>query len=205
LTRWFEEKKEVLAAAKKMLEKGLVSGTSGNVSRRLEPEGGRSLLAITPSSREYDSLTADDIQILDFNLKKVEGELAPSVETLMHVAIYKARKDVNAIVHTHSVYATAAAAAGLAIPTILDEQSIYLGGEIKVAAYSPSGTKELGENAAAALGDRNAVLLANHGAAGTGKTVVEAFRNAELLEKTAQIYLLARAAGKVNTLPDKAP
>jgi L-fuculose-phosphate aldolase len=204
VTRWLKEKKEVLEAAKKMLAKGLVSGTAGNVSRRLAPEGGRSLLAITPSSREYSSLSPEDVQILDFDLNKVEGDLTPSVEAPLHIAIYRARKDVNAIVHTHSVHATAAAAAGLAIPAILDEQAAYLGGEIKVAAYAPSGTAELGDNATAALDDRNAALLANHGAVGAGKTMADALRNAELLEKTAQIYLLALAIGKVNRLPPQA-
>jgi len=201
---WVKEKKEVLAAARKMLAKGLVTGTAGNVSRRLKSEDGRALLAITPSSRDYDGLSPEDIQILDFNAEKVEGDLKPSVETALHIGIYRARKDINAIVHTHSVYACALAATGLPLPPILDEQAIYLGGEIKVAAYAPSGTKELAKNAAAALGKRNAVLLANHGAVGVGKDVATAFAAVELLEKTAQIYLSALAAGKVTRLSAEA-
>jgi L-fuculose-phosphate aldolase len=201
---WLEEKKEVLAAARQMLAKGLVTGTAGNVSRRLKTDGGRPLLAITPSSRDYDSLSPDDIQILDFDAQKVEGDLTPSVETALHISIYRARPDVNAVIHTHSVCATAAAVAGLSIPSILDEQVAYLGGEIKLAAYAPSGTPDLGKNAVAALGDRNAVLLANHGAVGTGKNMKDAFRAAELLEKTAQIYLYALAAGRVTTLSAEA-
>jgi ribulose-5-phosphate 4-epimerase/fuculose-1-phosphate aldolase len=196
MTRWLKEKKEVLAAARKMLDEGLVTGTAGNVSRRLEPEGGRSLLAITPSSREYYSLAPDDIQILDFDAQKVEGDLPPSVETLLHIGIYRARPDVNAIIHSHSVYATAVAVAGLAIPPVLEDQVARLGGEIKLAAYAPSGTPELAKNAVAALGDRNAVLLANHGAVGAGVDMPTAFQAAELLEKTARIYLLARLAGR---------
>jgi len=201
---WDKEKKEVLEASRKMLAKGLVTGTAGNVSRRLKTKGGRALLAITPSSRDYDSLSPEDIQILDFDGKKVEGDLTPSIEMMLHIGIYRARRDINAIVHTHSVHACALAAAGFPLPPILDEQAVYLGGEIKVAAYAPSGTQELAKNAAAALGDRNAVLLANHGAVGAGKTMAEAFRNAELLEKTAQIYLMALAAGKVTRLSAEA-
>jgi ribulose-5-phosphate 4-epimerase/fuculose-1-phosphate aldolase len=197
---WLKEKREVLAAARQMLEKGLVTGTAGNVSRRLEPQGKRPLLAITPSSRDYNSLSPDDIQILDFNTQKVEGDLPPSVEIALHIGIYHARPDVNAVIHTHSVFATAAAVAGLSIPPILDEQVIYLGGEIKLAAYAPSGTPNLGKNAVDALGDHNAVLLANHGAVGTGKNMTDAFHAAELLEKTARIYLYALVAGKVATL-----
>jgi L-ribulose-5-phosphate 4-epimerase len=197
---WLKEKKEVLAAARQMLEKGLVTGTAGNVSRRLAPQGKRLLLAITPSSRDYSSLSPDDIQILDFDTQKVEGDLPPSVETALHIGIYRARPDINAVIHTHSVFATAAAVSGLAIPPILEEQLIYLGGEIKLAAYAPSGTPELAKNAVATLGNSNAVLLANHGAVGTGKNMTGAFRAAELLEKTAQIYLYALAVGKVATL-----
>ncbi len=201
MARWLKEKKEVLAAARKMLAQGLVTGTAGNVSRRLGPEGGQPLLAITPSSREYLSLTPNDIQILDFDGKKVEGDLPPSVETPLHIGIYRARPDVNAVIHTHPVFATALAVAGRDLPPILDEQAAYLGGEIKAAAYAPSGTPELVKNAVAALGDRNAVLLANHGAVGVGKTMAEAFHVCERLENTARIYLLALAAGSVNKLP----
>jgi len=199
---WLKEKEEVLAAARRMLEKGLVTGTAGNVSRRLKPYGGRSLLAITPSSRDYFSLGPEDIQILDFDNRKVEGDLPPSMETHLHIGIYRARKDINAIIHTHPVFATAAAVAGISIPAITDEQVAYLGGEIKVAAYAPSGTPELGNNAVTALGDRNAVLLANHGAVAAGPTMADAFRAAELLEKTAQIFLAALVTGKVKALPE---
>ncbi len=198
---WLKEKKEVLAAARRMLEKDLVTGTAGNVSRRLAPEGKRSLLAITPSSRDYLSLAPDDIQILDFAARKVEGDLPPSVETPLHIGIYRARKDVNAIIHTHSVFASAMAVAGISIPAIIDEQVAYLGGEIKLARYAPSGSPELVKNAIAALGDRNAVLLANHGAVGVGANLPAAFHACELLENTALIYLLALSTGSVNELP----
>lgn len=200
MSRWFEEKNLVLAAAQEMLAKGLVTGTAGNVSLRLAPEGKRQLLAITPSARPYDLLTADDIQVLDFAARKVEGDLPPSIETSLHIGIYQARQDINAVIHTHSVSATALAVAGLDIPPILDEQVVYLGGEIKLAGYAPSGSPELVKNAVAALGDRKAVLLANHGALGAGRDMPEAFDAGELLEKIATVYLLAMTAGKVTVL-----
>jgi L-fuculose-phosphate aldolase len=197
---WLKEKKEVLAAARHILKKGLVTGTAGNVSLRLAVEGERSLLAITPSSRDYFSLNSDDIQILDFDARKVEGDLVPSVETPLHIGIYRARKDVNAIIHTHSVFASAMAVAGLSIPTIIDEQAAYLGGEIKLAKYAPSGSPELAKNAIVALGKRYAVLLANHGAVGVGANLPAAFHACELLENIAMIYLLALSTGSVNEL-----
>jgi len=204
LGKWREEKKAVLEAAQQMPEKGLVVGTAGNVSLRLPPEEGRELLAITPSGQPYDSLATDDIQIVAFDGQTVEGNLRPSTETTMHIGIYRARNNVNAIIHTHSVYASAVSVAGHDIPPILEDQVAFLGGEIKLARYALSGSRELAVNATAALGDRNAVLLANHGAIGTGRTMHDAFTNCELIEKTARIYLLALATGKVNRLSAEA-
>jgi len=201
MNHWREAKKNVLEAARKMSEKGLVVGTSGNISIRLPNQGERQLMAITPTSRHYDTLRINDIPIIDFDGKSVEGTLPPSIETPLHVGIYRARKDVNAIIHTHSVFASAAAVAGIDIPVILEDQALILGGEIKLAGYALSGTPEQLTNVLGALGNRNAVILANHGAVGTGRTMRDAFTACELIEKTARVYLLALATGKVNRLP----
>lgn len=202
--RWLEEKKIVLEAAQKMPGKGLVVGTSGNVSLRLSPKGENQLLAITPSARHYDSLAVDDIQIVDFNGQTVEGSLRPSTETMLHIGIYRARKNVNAVIHTHSVFASAVSVAGLDIPPILEDQIAFLGGAIKLAKYAITGRPELVASVITALGDRNAALLPNHGVIGTGRTMDDAFTACELIEKTARIYLLALSAGTVNHLPAEA-
>jgi L-fuculose-phosphate aldolase len=202
--QWHEARKIVLEAAQKMAAKGLVVGTAGNISLRLPPEGERQLLAITPSSRHYDSLGIDDIQVLDFDAQKVEGNLRPSIETPLHIGIYRARKNVNAVIHTHSVFASAISVSGLDIPPILDDQVAFLGGEIKLARHALSGSREQVANVLAALEDRSAVLLPNHGSVGTGRTMRDAFTACELVEKTARIYLLAMSTGKVNQLPAKA-
>lgn len=194
-------KKTVLEAALKMEAKGLVVGTSGNVSLRIQ---GRELLAITPTSRHYDTLAVEDIPIVDFNGKIVEGKLAPSAETPLHIGIYKARQNIGALIHTHSVYASAMSVAGKDIPPILEDQVAFLGGEIKTAGYALSGTPELVKNVISALEDRTAVLLPNHGAVAAGRTMRDAFNAAELMEKTAKIYLLALMAGKVNLVPPEA-
>jgi L-fuculose-phosphate aldolase len=203
MSRWREEKKLVLEAARQMLERGLVVGTAGNVSLRLPCEGERPLLAITPSSRYYDLLDVDDIQIIDFNAKPVEGDLPPSIEAKLHIGIYQAKNNINAVIHTHSVYASAVSVVGRDIPAILDDQVAFLGGEIKLAGHALTGSREQVTNIITALGDRNAVLLPNHGAVGTGRTMRDAFTACELIEKTARIYLLALSTGKVNPLPDE--
>jgi len=203
MSRWQREKKLVLETAQKMLEKGLVVGTAGNVSLRLPCEGERPLLAITPSARHYNLLSVEEIQVIDFEAKPIEGDLTPSMESMMHIGIYQARKNINAVIHTHSVYASAVSVAGHDIPAILDDQVAFLGGQIKLAGHALTGSPEQVSSVIAALEDRNAVLLPNHGAVGIGRTMSDAFTACELIEKTARIYLLALSTGKVNLLPDE--
>jgi len=131
----------------------------------------------------------------------VEGKLKPSVETPLHIAIYQARKNVNAVIHTHSVFASAVAVAGLEIPPILLDQVLFLGGAIKASGGALVSTPGQIKDFILALGDRSAALIPNHGAVGTGKTMRDAFTACELIEKTARIYLLSLGAGKVNLLP----
>ena len=198
--RWQIEKTLVLEAALKLVERGLVLGKAGNVSQRLKQTDGPDLLVITPTSRYYDSLAAEDMPVVDFDGQIVDGRLAPSSELRLHLAIYASRLDAGAVVHTHSVHASALAVAGIGIPAVLDEEVASLGGDIKVADYGASGSEALARNAVEALGDRNAVILANHGAVGIGKTLRDALDACELVEKAARVYLLALAAGKVNRL-----
>ena len=201
MSMWNSEKEMVLQTAQQMAAKGLVVGTSGNVSLRLGKHGERELLAITPHGRYYDSLDVDDIVVLDFEGKLVEGELDASIEKLLHIGVYKTRRKVNAVIHAHPVLGSALAVAGLEIPAILDDQVSEIGGEIKVAEYALSGSPEIVKNVLSALGPRNAVLLANHGALSVGRDIREAFTICELLEKTAKIYIGALSLGKVNLLP----
>ena len=204
MSKWPTERAMVLETARKVVEKGLVIGKAGNVSLRLPPEGRRSLVAITPTSRYYESLTPDDIPVIDFQSRPVEGSLRPSSEAALHVGVYQARPAVNAVIHTHSPYATIVAVAGLEIPPLVEDQVVFLGGEVKVARYAPSGTNELAANAIEALGERNAVLLAGHGAIGVGRSLREALAVCELLEKTAMVYVCTTALGRANPLPSAA-
>jgi L-fuculose-phosphate aldolase len=204
LNHWEKERESVLKAALKLLERGLVVGTAGNVSLQLVQDDGADLIAITPTSRYYDTLTVDDIPVIGLDGKKIEGKLEPSSETPMHIAIYRARKDVGAVIHTHSTYASAVAVYGLEIPPILEEEVMFLGGTIRVSRYARTGTTELANNAVAALEGRRAAILANHGAVGVGKTMREALDASELVEKAAKVYILALVSGKVNQLPPEA-
>ena len=201
-SRWSAHKHQVVLAAREMAETGLVTGTSGNVSLRLGPvDDSRELLAVTPSGKPYVSLRDEDIVVVDFDIEPVEGDLTPSSEALMHVATYRARPDVNAAIHTHSVFCSVAAVAGLEIPPIIDEMMIAVGGPVKVSDYAFPGTQELGDSVCAALGARNAALIRNHGAVGVGRDLREALDVCALVERAAQVFIYASMLGKVGTLP----
>jgi L-fuculose-phosphate aldolase len=204
---WEAEKREIIETALKLVQYGLVSGTAGNISRRLRDDAGKEYLVITPSSLYYDLIKTGDIAILDITGKQIAGNAMPSTELFLHLEIYHKRDDVNAVIHTHSIYATALAVAGLNIPPILDDQVYYLGGEIKVSKHELPGTVKMATEVAEAMGNTNAILMANHGALAVGKNIREAFDNCRLLERTAEIYVHALQAcsgadktGKIKTI-----
>lgn len=198
---WESRRQELLQTARRMHRAGLVVATTGNASQRFTEPAGRELVAITPSGLPYDTMAAEDIVVLDMEGRRVAGELAPSIETAMHLAIYRARKGIRAVVHTHTVHASVVAVTSREIPPLLDDQVTFLGGEIRVADYAPPGSPQLAGNAVAALGPRNAALLAGHGAIALGRDLREAFDNCEILEKTARVYALARMVGNIRALP----
>lgn len=184
-----------------MAELGLVVGTAGNVSVRLNSENGRELMAVTPSGKSYDSLTQDDVVVTDFEVEPVEGDLPPSSESLLHVGIYQRRPDVRAIVHTHAIYSSVLAVSGIDLPPVIDEVVVYVGGAIKVSRYGFPGTPELADNVCDALGVNKAVFIANHGAVTVGETLEEALSICLLVERASQIYIMARSLGQVTPIP----
>lgn len=200
MSQWQKEKEQVLEIARRMLAEGLVTGTAGNVSMRLPLFEGKEIIAVTPHHIYYDQMTADDIVITDFEGEPLEGDV-PSAETMLHTSIYQARERVKAVIHTHSIYASALAVAGKSLPPILDEQVAYLGSEVKLAKYAISGSEELAANVVEALGKNSAVLLPNHGMVGVGRSLREALTVCELVERTAQIYILAQGLGGAVPLP----
>ncbi|WP_423222478.1 class II aldolase/adducin family protein [Candidatus Amarolinea aalborgensis] len=197
MTEWLEERQRVLQAAQQLLVKRLTVGSSGNVSQRVGDE----LLAITPNRRYTEDLTPTDIVVATFEGDVVAGEGIPSSELMMHVGVYQARPDVLAVIHAHPRYVSAAAVTGRAIPPILEDQMIYLGGQIEVAGHAMSGSDELAAAAVAALGDRHACLLANHGAMAVGRDLRAALYACEYLEKLCQAFLWASLLGPLNVMP----
>lgn len=183
---------ELCQTGRQLIEKRLVAGTWGNISVRVA----RQLMLVTPSGRPYETLTEQDLCAVSLaDGQQVSGRRTPSSESALHRAIYCARPEVRAIIHTHSLYASACAVARKPIPPVIEDLIQLVGGEVAVAAYALPGTEALATATVAALGDKQAVLLANHGAVACGESLSEALMIAEVLEKAAQIYLLAEQLG----------
>jgi L-fuculose-phosphate aldolase len=171
---------------RRLVAAGYVVGADGNLS--LRAEGG---MLITPSGRPYDRTEPEHIVHVRAD-GGWEGDIRPSSERAVHAAVYAARADVRAIVHAHPVYSCVLAVRGTALPPLLDEVEPVLGGEVAVAEYVRSGEAALGEAAAQALGARQAVILARHGTVTVGRDLEEAFYRLEVLERAAQVYVLAQ-------------
>ena len=199
---WQKERRAVLEAAQRMAALGLVVGTSGNVSMRVDVDSGeRELMAITPSGIEYDILNTEDILVADMDIEPVEGDGVPSSEAMLHAEIYRHRADVGAVMHTHSAFATAVAVAGLDLPPIIDEMVLTVGGEVKVAKYAFPSSEALATNVQEALGGRNAALVRNHGVVGVGADLREALKVCELVEHAARVMVYASMLGGASSLP----
>jgi ribulose-5-phosphate 4-epimerase/fuculose-1-phosphate aldolase len=196
-------KKIVLDTARHLTEERYLVGTGGNVSVLIE---GEPLIAITPSSMDYLTLTEADICIVDYDRKLIEGEHRPSIEAGMHLAVYRNRPDVNAVVHTHQVFPSLFALINEPIPPLFDEQVGNLGGQVAVVPYGLSGSEDLLRNITAAVASQcNAYFLQNHGALLLGRSMEKAVINVKLLDKVAQAYYLALSTHKpVQLLPDNA-
>lgn len=194
MSQYYAYKCQIVEACQKLVEKGYLMATGGNVSLRI---AGQKAIALTPSNYDYLKMTADDVCILDFDRNVLEGERKPSVENGLHLAVYATRNDVNAVVHTHQVYASALALINAPIPALFDEQVRFLGRAVEIIPYAPSGTGFLKGNIAKAVkNNHNAYILQNHGALCLGHDLERAMHNVEILEKCSLAYLLALCADK---------
>ena len=190
----------VLATAKRMLAEGLVEGTSGNISGRLAD----GLVCVTASSVPYDTMTLDDLVVVDLDGQVVSGSRGPTTEKDLHLSALRRYPELGAVIHTHAVYATMFALGHESIPAVIEEVVVFIGGDVPCCDYKGTGTVELGEEVASRLGDRGAVLLANHGLVTCAGTPEKALHNAALVERTAKIVWGARTMGAtIHPLPDK--
>lgn len=187
-----ELRKQIVMFGIKMLEEGLTRGTGGNISVRLP---NKDEILITPSSVEYAEMRPSFICKVDLDGELIEDSTyKPSSETPMHTLIYSQKKEVNAIFHTHSPYASTIATAGMEIPPIY-YQSALIGGSVPIANYATYGTKEIGLSALRALGNKPAVLLERHGVLTVGPNLKSAYKIAVVVEELARIFYQTMSAG----------
>ena len=202
--KYDEYKKIVLNACKKMVEYGYVvaGGSGGNISVRID---GEELVAVSPSNKDYLTLEQDDICIVDYDLQRIDSKFNPSVETKMHIAVYKNRLDVNAIVHTHQPYASIFSLINEPIPALFDEQVVNIGNIIEIIPYAMSGSAELLANVVSKIDNNcNAFIIQNHGVLGLGLDMDKAFTSVGLMEKCARVYYYALSTNKpISSLPEK--
>ena len=198
------ERQLLLEVTDEMVKQGLVAGSSGNASLRLTGNEDEDLVLITPSRFRYGRMGPEDLVVVDLAGGAVKGDHLPSSETALHLELYQARADVGAIIHTHSPYSSVAAVAGLPIPPLIDEMVIKVGGRVEVAEYGFPASEELARNACHSLGERNAVLLRNHGLIGVGREPWEALEVCQMVERAAQIFIYASLIGKATPLPSEA-
>ena len=194
-----EVRAEIVRVARLLRSRGLAIGTSGNVGARLED--GR--IAITPSSMDYDEMTAEDVVVLEADGAPSEGKHGPSSEYRIHVEVFAARPDVSAIVHTHSPFATVFAAARRSVPAVHYVMAMLVcpgHDALRVAPYATFGTAELAEAVVTTLGDDQAVLLANHGAVAVGPSLASALARAERIEELAMLAWRAEPIGGAKLL-----
>ncbi len=187
------EREEITRYAQRLRPDGLVTGTSGNISVR-----SRDLVAMTPSGLDYDAMRPELICVVNLDGEPVEGELMPTTEISMHLAVYELT-DARATVHTHSPYATV-------LSTVIDElppihySIAELGGPVRVAPYATFGTSQLAANMGRALAGRHAALLANHGTISIGETLEVAYSRGLTLEWLSALYYRARQFGEPRLL-----
>jgi len=186
-----EIKKLVCDSGKQLLETGYVSGTWGNISFRIDD----TFMAITPSGREYETMVDDDIVIVNYHEHTYEGEIKPSSEFKLHTEIYRTRKNINAVIHTHQMNASTVAAARRDVPPILDDMAQIIGPTVRCADYALPNTKKIVRATVKALKGRYAALMANHGAVCVGRDMKEAFVVCQVLEKACKAFIEAEFLG----------
>jgi L-fuculose-phosphate aldolase len=192
------EREAVVKFGRKMITSNLTTGSGGNLSVYNRAEG---LVAIKPTGIEYFDLEPADVVVMTLDGEIVEGKLKPSSEATFHLGLMRRRPDVNAVVHTHSVYATTIACLHWELPAVHYLVG-FSGNKVPVAPYATFGSKELAENIFNSIGSYNACLLANHGLVTVGNNMPTAFAAAEEIELVSRIYYQSKCIGDPVILAD---
>lgn len=187
-----DAKEQVLEYCLRSMQYGLNFNTQGNISVRVPDQTDRFL--ITPTDLEYDRMTADDIVLVDGDSNLIEGRHEPSSEVTVHMAVYRRRPDVNAIVHTEPVFANVWGVIGEPILGTLVNMVIYTKGNVPIMPFALSNRTEFGDAMCDVMGDLNAVVWANHGLLTVGENLRDAFKTSVAVESAAKVQIYSRIA-----------
>jgi L-fuculose-phosphate aldolase len=192
-------KREMIRTCRLLEKRGYFIGTWGNISVRV-PEG----FIVTPSRVEYAVIEPRDFVIMSPEGAVLEGHRLPSSEAEIHRAVLNKKRDVGAIIHSHSPCATAVSCLHQTIPVFVEDMAQIIGGAVRTTRYVPAGQhKKIAEEVANTIGEENAVLLANHGVICCGRDLNEALVASQILEKAAAMMLAAGGASKVMPIPEE--
>ncbi|HWC33328.1 MAG TPA: class II aldolase/adducin family protein [Mycobacteriales bacterium] len=190
------ERAQLASACHRVASKGLVTGTAGNLSIRAGEH-----VVITPTGGVLEELTPDMMTVIDFDGQIVDGDLAPTSETELHLLVYKS-SFAKAVAHAHGLASTAVACTHEELPVIHYSQ-LMLGGSVRTAPYATFGSPELAKNVVAALEGKTAALMANHGSVAHGQTIAAACETLEMLEWSCELYARALNLGTPTLLTDE--
>lgn len=196
--KYFNERLKIIEVCKKMCELDYFAGTWGNVSMRIGDE-----ILLTPSRVDYDTMKPEDIVVIDMDGNKISGDRNATSEKEVHRQIYLHKDNIFGVIHAHTANAMAIASLDInEVPALVEEMSQLLGGSIPITPeYVPAQEHvRLGEIAGASIGDKNAVILRNHGPVAAGKDLDEAVLVAKITEKACGIFLNAQDTG-YNLMP----
>jgi D-3-phosphoglycerate dehydrogenase len=194
---------QIIDVCKKMVAQGFITGSAGNVSMRVKLRNGEDAYLVTASTKDYDSQVIEDLVLVDANANTLLGTRNPTSERRMHIAIYQARPDINAVIHSHSCFSTALSIAKMPIGPIVDEVIPFIGG-CEVAEYGEAGTPQLAQNAIKALGENYACFIANHGNICCGANMPHAYTVLQQVEMAAKVQYHASLLGTIYALPEEA-
>lgn len=186
------ERKEVAYFMRRLYEQKLTTCSGGNISFRVDEKN----VLITPSQLDKARLTAGQIGILSIDGENLTPELKPSMETGMHLSIYKKRPDIKAVVHAHPTCATSFSATNKKINCKLNGEARFVIGEPLYTEYALMGSEKLSEIVSEATLNGNVVLMKNHGVLTVGKTLLEAFDRLEVFEASAKMTLITELLGE---------
>ncbi len=194
-----ELRRELVRFSRMLHRLGFMPGTSGNLSVRLDDHR----LLVTPTGVSKFLLRSADVVLIDLHGRPLNGHRRVTSEVGMHLAVYRQRADVKAVVHSHPPIATAFACVGRGLDEMLCQEAVMTLGVVPLANYATTGTEEVAASLAPFIPNHDAILMANHGAVSYGGTLLQAFQKMEVVEHLAQIALIAHQLGAPRILKHK--